>query len=385
MRGFFATQASSNEEMVKSLKACGSLSKATIKAFREVDRGYFCKERGSAFGGGSIYHDMPYREAGLVHLSAPSIYATALEALELEPGLSFLNAGSGTGYFSALVAHMTGPQSIHHGVEIHAELVDHARRKLDGLGLNTIELHHCSCLALDPDKSMRFDRIYVGAGASSNGKLLFSLLQVGGVMVGPFAGPEGQRLLKLRRLSETEFKVRELLAVQFTPLLQPPQPPDAPLLALLPPVWTTASHRRFPSVHREAVIAVLICHARPDSLFATLPKELLMEAIFPMLGEEAFHRPKPAAAGSSRDSAASISLGAMLGEELADVSDESGSDGGSDGGEEEDEEGSLPDETATPNAQPNSPPLEPTERRPHVLGRILRMLSGSGGSAMACR
>ena len=80
--------------MVKGLKSCGSIrSKAIVKAFRDIDRGYFVAEQPPAH----VYHDCPYREAGLVHLSAPSIYGTAIEALELRPGLSFLNAGSGTG------------------------------------------------------------------------------------------------------------------------------------------------------------------------------------------------------------------------------------------------------------------------------------------------
>jgi protein-L-isoaspartate O-methyltransferase len=42
--------------------------------------------------------DQPLKE-GNIHLSAPHIYGSALEALELQPhsSLSFLNCGSGTG------------------------------------------------------------------------------------------------------------------------------------------------------------------------------------------------------------------------------------------------------------------------------------------------
>lgn len=53
-----------------------------------------------------------------MHISAPHIYASAMEALDLEPNssLSFLNIGSGTGYISCIVAEILGPKSLHYGV-----------------------------------------------------------------------------------------------------------------------------------------------------------------------------------------------------------------------------------------------------------------------------
>ena len=58
---------------------------------------------------------------------------------------------------------------------------------------------------------MRFERIYVGAGASARtAALLFRMLEIGGVIVGPFAGAHGgaQRLLKATRTAEDKFDVR---------------------------------------------------------------------------------------------------------------------------------------------------------------------------------
>ena len=52
-----------------------------------------------------------------MHISAPHIYGSAIEALDLVPGscTSFLNVGSGTGYVSAIVADILGPNSLNYG------------------------------------------------------------------------------------------------------------------------------------------------------------------------------------------------------------------------------------------------------------------------------
>ena len=93
--------------MVHTLVNQGSIcTDDVIKAFHAVDRGFFIDtpegERDEV-----RYANMPFRN-GVQHLSAPSIYGTALESLELREGLSFLNVCSGTGYFSALACQILG-------------------------------------------------------------------------------------------------------------------------------------------------------------------------------------------------------------------------------------------------------------------------------------
>ena len=266
------------------------------------------------------------------HLSAPGIYGCALEALELREGHCFLNVCSGTGYFSALASQILGKKAVHRAIELRPELIEHASAKLAAVDCSHVELVLGSCLALCPDTSMRFERIYLGAGADETmGAILFRMLEVGGVLVGPFAGADGnQRLLRVRRVNEGEFDVSELMHVQFTPLLPAtssfpgmPSPvtvtPPPPLTALhmpagtpsplqpasprgvrtrtwlapisLPaPTWGPEVHARFPPAHRAAVRTLLLAHARPDSLLAKVPKDVLVDVLIPHLGYAAFRQ-----------------------------------------------------------------------------------------------
>jgi len=281
---------SSNDEMCSAMQAQRTIySPGVARAFKAVDRAYFVSEAGDSESVEAAYTDMPLRHK-YFHLSAPSIYGHALEALELSSGASFLNIGSGTGYFSALAANLIGVDAIHHGVEIQPRLVAHARSKLDSLGMHNIQLQTCTCFSIDPTSSMRFSRIYVGAGASQrSAELFFQLLEVGGVLVGPFSAYDGsQRLLKVVRTSELGFRLSEIMGVQFTPLISPQGFPVAAAASLRAPVWSPTMHLRFPPKYRDVVLTVLLLHNRHDTLFGLLPKELWLDGILPMLAHDAF-------------------------------------------------------------------------------------------------
>ena len=121
----------SHVDMADTLARDGAArSPHVVAAFRAVDRAQFLPADARA----DAYIDSPAR-SGAFHQSSPSIYAAALEALDLGGARrrSFLNIGSGTGYFSALCAAAAaaagGELSPHVGVERHAELVDWARTR----------------------------------------------------------------------------------------------------------------------------------------------------------------------------------------------------------------------------------------------------------------
>ena len=88
---------------------------------------------------------MSFKFAGNLHLSAPCIYSEVMEHLQLEPGLSFLNIGSGTGYLSTMAGLILGRNGINHGIELHADVVEYARYFNI---INKIRDARCACILI---------------------------------------------------------------------------------------------------------------------------------------------------------------------------------------------------------------------------------------------
>lgn len=279
----------SHEALCNALKEEGCLkTPEVVRAFESVDRAHFLWDGPKD----EAYLNAPVKD-GLLHQSAPSVYANALEALELtRPGLSFLNIGSGTGYFSALVAQLIGPAALHIGVERHEELCKHARTKCGELGLGNLQFICGNCYTLDIADSLRFDRIYVGAGAYRDGRELFKLLKSGGVIVGPFQNEESesQMLIKARRQSATKFAVTDRTPVQFAWLVRPSLEEDGRgPLQLRGPEWGRSTPALFPPRFKRMVLLFYwIVNYVEGSLPSRLPWDFWVRQIVPWLPFDAF-------------------------------------------------------------------------------------------------
>lgn len=97
-----------NDDLIDNLKEAQYIRTESVEqAFRAIDRGDYYLEgyRDNA------YKDLAWKH-GNIHLSAPCIYSEVMEALKLQPGLSFLNLGSGTGYLSTMVGLILGNLNI---------------------------------------------------------------------------------------------------------------------------------------------------------------------------------------------------------------------------------------------------------------------------------
>ena len=169
-----------------------------------------------------------------------------MESLQLKPGLSFLNLGSGTGYLSTLAGmmlgriccsdwweitwvafvlfthtcthrqtwrfgrgkplssylflclllfHVLGPYGRNHGVEYHADVIQYAKERLEHFKKNADsfdEFEFCeptftqgNCLLLNSGYGL-YDRVYCGASCPpEHENYMRNLIKVGGILVMP--------------------------------------------------------------------------------------------------------------------------------------------------------------------------------------------------------
>lgn len=175
-------------DLVEQMTQSGLLHDDVIaEAFRCVDRALFLPEALWS----QAYDDRPLRHAEF-HQSAPHIYASVLQTLQVNPGSSFLNIGSGTGFLSTVVGVLLGPSGVNHGVELMPALNKFAiaavgeflDQCIPPFAVPTFVQGHV--LDIDVANNRKYSHIYCGFSISADVlELLLPLLANGGVMLAP--------------------------------------------------------------------------------------------------------------------------------------------------------------------------------------------------------
>lgn len=148
-------------------------------------------------------------------ISQPYIVALMTEALELKGDEKVLEIGTGSGYQAAVLSQVAGKV---YSVERHPALARRARKVLDATGNAHVNLK-VSDGTFGWEEEVPFDGIIVTAGAPSIPPKYLEQLKIGGILVIPVGGHEFQTLVKVTRVTETEYKEENLIDCRFVPLL----------------------------------------------------------------------------------------------------------------------------------------------------------------------
>lgn len=162
------------------------------------------------------YNDSPLPIAASQTISQPYIVALMTAALELKPDERVLEVGTGSGYAAAVLAEIAKEV---YTIERHKILANTARKRLEELGYKNIQVLYGDGTLGWPEHAP-FDAIVVAAGGPDVPETLKQQMAIGGRLVIPVgASLHAQRLVRVRRISEDEYKEEDLGSVRFVPLI----------------------------------------------------------------------------------------------------------------------------------------------------------------------
>jgi protein-L-isoaspartate(D-aspartate) O-methyltransferase len=121
-----------------------------------------------------------------INIGEPSLHAHCLDALAIQAGESILHVGAGSGYYTAIIAHLAGPRGRVDAFEIDADLAARAARNL--ADAPTVTVHHRSGIGADLPKS---DAVYVNAAITQPSWTWLDALRPGGRLLFPLQPEHG--------------------------------------------------------------------------------------------------------------------------------------------------------------------------------------------------
>ena len=151
-----------------------------INAFRAVDRVDFVPDDVKA----QAHLDVPLPIGFEQTISQPTTVAFMMELLSPQPGDHILDIGSGSGWTTALLSHIVGPEGSVLGLERIPELVAFGNENLMAHAIDNASIERAGTVLGSPRKAP-FDRILVSAAARTFPNELVSQIREHGVLVLP--------------------------------------------------------------------------------------------------------------------------------------------------------------------------------------------------------
>jgi len=197
--------------LVEELAQMGISDAHVLKAFNTIPRHFFMD---------LALDDLAYTN-GAFHIgsgqtiSHPYTVAFQTELLEARPKMKVLEIGTGSGFQTCILCEL-GLKV--YSIERHQELHVKASQLIKHLKYDA-RLKYGDGYQGWPSYAP-FDRILVTCGAPEVPDSLKEQLTLNGIMVIPVGEGEEQRMLKIKRLSETTFVTEELGTFKFVPMLE---------------------------------------------------------------------------------------------------------------------------------------------------------------------
>lgn len=196
--------------LIKQLSSQGVKDLALLEVMANLPREHFIDEAFEHKAWDNVALPIGYGQT----ISQPYMVARMTELLELNAQANVLEIGTGSGYQTAILAHLA--QHVY-SVERIKGLQWRARRRLKQLDIHNVSIRHGDGGKGWPSRGP-FDAIIVTAASPEIPFLLLKQLANDGIMVLP-VGKEQQFLQRVRCV-QGEFIYETIESVRFVPLIQ---------------------------------------------------------------------------------------------------------------------------------------------------------------------
>jgi protein-L-isoaspartate(D-aspartate) O-methyltransferase len=205
------TQRYQRDRLIQDLRRRGIRDERVLEAIRLVPRHLFVEEHLRA----QAYRDnaLPIREGQTI--SQPWVVARMTELLQVEPTHSVLEIGTGSGYQTAVLAHLA---RVVYSIERLAPLAREAIARMRQMGLQNVKIHVFDGTS-GWSEAAPYDRVLVTAGAPVVPPRLLEQLKPSGRLVIPEGDRESQVLTVYEKGRTGRVQKRLAEAVAFVPLI----------------------------------------------------------------------------------------------------------------------------------------------------------------------
>jgi protein-L-isoaspartate(D-aspartate) O-methyltransferase len=199
------------KRLIESIRSKGITNEEVLEAMGRVPRHLFMDSSFINFS----YNDKAFPIAAGQTISQPYTVAFQTELLEVKKHLKVLEIGTGSGYQTAVLLELGARV---YTIERQRQLFLEAQKNLGPLNYKPIYFYGDGYEGLPAYQP--FDRILVTAAAAEIPRLLLDQLAIGGILVIPEGGSVGQKMIRVIRESEDQFKRSEHGHFSFVPLLR---------------------------------------------------------------------------------------------------------------------------------------------------------------------
>jgi protein-L-isoaspartate(D-aspartate) O-methyltransferase len=202
------------KELIEVIREKGIDDEAVLAAIEKVERHKFIPDTALHI---HAYEDKAFPIGAGQTISQPYTVAFQTQLLEIKPDDKVLEIGTGSGYQAAVLAELGADV---YSIERQKSLYDRTSPLLKSMGYTKMKLYYG-----DGYKGKAvfapYDKIIVTAAAPEIPEALLQQLKVGGFLVIPVDNQEGtQDMLRIVKISETEFETQRFHKFSFVPMLK---------------------------------------------------------------------------------------------------------------------------------------------------------------------